>query len=111
MTTTLPRSIRIAGQRVKVRQYNELRKDNLDGQSESLFGAFEAGPMEVSIVKGISPERERLTFLHEAVHFLWSVGRFDDCHDEEAFVSRVTPLFLSFLRENPTAVKSLQESP
>lgn len=108
--TALPKTVRIAGQRVKVKQYNELRKDNPDGRSEALFGAFENGPMEISIVRGVAPERERLTFLHEAMHFLWSVGRFDDCHDEEAFVSRSTPLLLSFIRENPHAITYLQET-
>jgi hypothetical protein len=108
-TTTLPRSISVAGQRVKVRTYDELRHATADGQSEALFGSFETGDMEISIVRGQSPERERLTLLHEATHFLWSIGRFDDCHDEEMFVARFTPLLLSFLRSNPNAVTYLQE--
>jgi hypothetical protein len=105
----MPRSLSIAGQRVKVRTYRELQRTNPEGHSETLFGAFENGPMEISIVKDLSPERERLTLLHEAMHFLWSVGRFEDSHCEEDFVGRVTPLLLSFLRANPSTVTYLQE--
>lgn len=106
----LPRFLRIASQRVQVRRYAHLYRELEEGHHEPLFGSFDTGAMEICLVRDMSPERQRLTLLHEVMHFAWSIARLpDDEEVEEAAVARLTPLLLSFLRDNPKAVEYLQE--
>lgn len=107
----LPRRVKLLAQTIEVKQYSQLMADpHGDGQMLNLDGAWENGDRVISMLKGMHPDAERVTFLHENLHAMCSFGNLIGDHDaEEGVVSRLAPIFLSWMRENPRAVSYLLE--
>lgn len=108
-----PRTVRIAGQRIRVTLHDELHVLKADGTPvEGAIGCCDLVHDEIGLANYLGPERERETLLHECLHGLlgkmgYTLERSDD--EEEALVKRLSPLLLDFIRSNPRLVAYLSQ--
>ena len=109
--TKLPRVVRLLTQRITVQTAKYIDASDVTGQHGSeAWGTYEGGEHLITIKSGQPHDRERQTFLHENLHAIFDFAEVDGLfHDEELFVGRVTPTFLSWMRENPNIMAYLQE--
>ena len=107
------RSVRILGQKVDVVIVEDLEVTT-GSVTSGANGAYSNTHNLIELDKGQSPERMRVTLMHECLHALLDAGGIDDLlnahHDDldEQVVGRLAPLMFSWLRENPTALAYLK---
>jgi hypothetical protein len=104
---TVPKDVRLLTQRVVVKMAKDLEWDD-NGHRHEAFGLFVPQERLIYLRKGMAPDYERQTFLHENLHLIIETANILT-DDEEALVHRLSPILLSWLRENPDAVEYLQE--
>ncbi|MFZ4431667.1 MAG: hypothetical protein ACOYOQ_00570 [Microthrixaceae bacterium] len=72
-----------------------------------LYGACDKSHHVISLHPNQSGDRLRATLLHEVIHALCDVAAVDDDKAEEAVATRLAPLLLDVLRDNPRLVEYL----
>lgn len=98
MTPTFPYSLRIGPFTYKV---------GCDPSSQAVLEEAEAvgltipDALEIHLSEELSPDRARATLLHEVVHALADLADLGDDGTEEEWASRLGPLLLQVLRDNP----------
>lgn len=71
------------------------------------WGFIDYRAQKIVLADDAEVERRRITLLHEVLHACTEQVNLKDNDDEETFVSRVSPLLLQVLRENPDLVAYL----
>lgn len=105
----MPRIINFLTTKVKIDLVAELNHEDDEGHASAAWGIFDPHDISITMQKGLSFSRERSTFLHENLHLIFGVGGMDEVTSEEQLVTRMTPILLSWMRENPRAVAYLLE--
>lgn len=105
----LPTVIRLMQQRIPVLRTKELFHDSGDGQRSEAWGLWDSSAQTITMCKGQGPDRERTTFVHENLHAMITFGGMAQVSGEEDMVTRLAPILLSWLRENPRTVAYLME--
>lgn len=102
-------SIRVDVSKVKDIELHE------HGVNVGALGKYESDQNAITIATQ-NPEREKVTFLHENLHLIFDFAGIEDMLPdgkeeafEENFIHRVSPVLLSWLRENRGVVAFLQE--
>lgn len=104
-----PRFISILSQRVRVERPSHIQLGE-EHQHAQAWGLYDGGQPVILIAQGQGHDRERNTFMHENLHLLWDMAGITASEDvEEDVVNRLSPLLLSWLRENKRAVEYLLE--
>jgi hypothetical protein len=103
----LPRSIRLLGQVIPVTSVAGLTHDN-----EDCHGLYEPDGPYIRINRADGNERKRATLVHECMHAMFNAGQLSahPADDEEEMVSRLSPILLSWMRENRLTIEYLLES-
>lgn len=114
-----PATMKIVSQVVSVEEVPDLHQEPDDGHEahpHRAFGVYEAGVQAIWLDKGLTFERQRVTFLHETLHAILDVGSLEALIDRSAgiglgehVVTALAPLLLAWLRDNPKAVQYLSE--
>jgi hypothetical protein len=106
---TMPSVVKLMAQRIPVVRTNQIIHEDSNGHRMEAWGLWDADSQTILMRKGQAPDRERTTFLHENLHALVSFGGLDVCQNEEDMVTRLAPLMLCWMRENPRALAYLTE--
>lgn len=74
------------------------------------WGATFHETSQIRISPQLSPEESKGTLLHEVIHACCNFAGIQDKEklDEETWISRVSPILLTVLRENPKLLETLQ---
>jgi Zn-dependent peptidase ImmA (M78 family) len=96
-------------QRVRVAKARTLTHTDENGHANEAWGMFDSDQLCIHIRTGQAPDRERETFMHENLHLIVNACKMGDVDSEEELVSRLSPIVLSWMRENPRAVAYLLE--
>lgn len=80
------------------------------------YGVYNENEQTITLDDGMRFERMRETFLHENIHAMLAIGQLDSLLTgqdaeglDEHVVSVLSPIMLSWMRDNPEAVSFLQE--
>lgn len=76
---SLPRKFTILHRTYKVSRVNKVDEDDS-------YGEFDYASCTIKIKKGLSPDDEYQTFLHEVVHAILSELSYDNLNNDERFV-------------------------
>lgn len=111
--TMLPRRVTLMTQRVPVERSDKIVWEPDDGgKAEVYYGLFKPDGPTIHIANDMGPEKERQTFVHENLHLMLEVAGLADSYDsDEKLATRLAPVLLAWLRENPGAIEYLQETP
>lgn len=112
-----PRRVRLLSQVIRVETAENLHC--AEGTDEGLhthraYGVYDEAAQSIVLDDAMGFERVRETFLHENLHAMFSVTQLDELLTgkrdlNEHVVSVLAPVLLSWLRDNPKAVKFLRE--
>lgn len=102
----LPKVLRLLSARVPV----EVEDNLTHNDGDACYGIFGNRELVIYLDRENSPERMKVTLLHEVLHALIGVANMAEATTEEEAVNRLAPLVLNFIRENKAAVAYLQES-
>lgn len=117
----MPTKSVIAGQVFDVEVREDLQLDQGEGQDDDhehvryldVLGINDQNAQRILLEKDQGHDRFRETFLHEHVHAMIGLtGMRQDILAgvlEEQVVKRLTPVLLQYIRENPGAIRFLQE--
>lgn len=106
----LPSTITLMTQRIRVRKTDRIETESVSGKMEVFYGLFQPDGPSILIAEGIGADRERQTFVHENLHLMLEIGGLADAYDsDEKLVTRLAPILLSWLRENPKAIEYLTD--
>lgn len=110
MARRTPRVLRLLTQRVTVEVVDGLHGEVEDDpeHSHALYGAFQPRDLLILLDRNQVPDRMRETLAHEILHALLNAAHLE-FDDDERVVTGLSPVLLSFLRENPGAIAYLQE--
>lgn len=109
MARRLPKFLRVSGMRIPVREEMGLEHQHEHG-SFSAYGVYDPGIQSISLDMLMSPERRKVTLVHEALHAMLNASNIVlEEDDEEMLVGRMAPQLLNFLRSNESAILYLQE--
>ncbi len=106
---SMPTVVRLLTQRVRVNKARTLEHIDEEGHKNEAWGMFDSDQLAIHIRIGQAPDRERETFMHENLHLIVNACKMSEVNSEEELVSRLSPVVLSWLRENPRAVAYLME--
>jgi Zn-dependent peptidase ImmA (M78 family) len=104
----LPRTIKLLGQVIPVTSVAKLTVEDVG----ECYGAYDPGVPRISIDRASGNERKRATLVHECMHAMFNAGQLasQPADDEEELVSRLSPILLSWMRENRLTIEYLLES-
>lgn len=108
----LPSAVRLLTTRIRVEKVAHIDISDSHGAGAEALGLYESDSNLIVMAQGQPADRERTTFLHENLHAMWDYAGLDRDQDfgvEEEFISRLSPVLLSWLRENRGVVAYLQE--
>ena len=99
---SIPETIKIGHLSVKVISIDQKEADSIG--ADGLF-CYRHATMRINCDQNESQVVE--TVIHECLHALWAVAGFTSKDDEEDHVSRLSPLLLMLLADNPQLVDLL----
>lgn len=107
---TLPKLINVGPFKCTVVRTEEaIQKASLEAGVE-LDGQWQARSLTIVIRPDLAADLEAETLVHEVLHVLFAIaGVEDDAGEQEAIVTRLSPLLLDTLRRNPLMVRYLLE--
>lgn len=73
-------------------------------ENEEAVGLTIPDALEIHISNALSPDRERATLLHEIIHACADLADLGDTSSEEDWASRLGPLLLQVMRDNPRLI-------
>lgn len=101
----VPKFLRLLSAKVPV-----LRGKDLTHDGDACYGIYDTDALLIWLEESMTPERTKVTLVHETLHALIGVSNMAAATTEEEAVNRLAPLLLDFLRSNKAAVAYLQES-
>jgi hypothetical protein len=106
-----PKFVTLLSQKVPIYKTERIEWKPDDGsKTEVYYGLFQPDGPSIHIAIGMGPEKQRQTFVHENLHLMLEVAGLADAYDsDEKLVTRLAPVLLSWIRENPAAMAYLQE--
>ena len=107
----MPRVVRLLTQRIIVSKKAKLYLEE-DGHHSAAWGLFHTAGPSIEIAEGMGIDRQKVTFLHENLHLMLDVSQLDRLFEggaEETLVGLLSPIMLSWMRENPAAMAYLME--
>jgi len=115
---TLPTHVRLLSQRIDVREEGELHmeahEDGAEPHQHRVYGVYDEEKQVITLDAAMGFERQRETFLHENLHAMCAVAQLDGLSAMEGFdehwVSSLSPVMLSWMRDNPAVMKFLMET-
>lgn len=115
-----PASIRLLSQVIRIKHAENLHVSadhgDEEGHSHRVYGLYDEGSQTITLDSHLRFERARETFLHENLHAMMSMAQLDTLIEASApglaehLVSALSPVLLSWMRENPQAVAYVQEA-
>lgn len=99
--------VRLLTQRIPIRVVEKLHFEDV-----SAYGAYSHDEPAIELDANLSFERERETLVHESLHAMLALtgDAFLEPADEENLVTFLSPVVLSWLRDNPSLIRYVQES-
>ena len=78
-------------------------------EEEGAVGLAVPDSLVIHISNDLAPDRERATVLHEIIHACADLSGLDDNCTEEDWATRLGPLLLGVMRDNPHLVAWVME--
>lgn len=119
----MPDRVRLMSQTIHVEQVDNLHTPSGEwvhegdepAHTHKAYGVYEEAPQVITLDADLGFERVRDTFLHENIHAMLAIVGLDALLEGsseglgEHLTSVLSPVLLSWLRDNPVAVEWLQE--
>jgi hypothetical protein len=91
-------------------------KEDADAHGHPAYGVYDERNQSITLDAHLPFERRRETFVHENLHAMFSAGSLDTVLNGEAvgldehIISVLSPILLSWMRDNPRAVAFVSET-
>jgi Zn-dependent peptidase ImmA (M78 family) len=100
------KTIKIGPFDYSVKMYDVIKFDADEGEKYVTFGTINPGTQEISLIKGMTAQNERLTLLHEVVHGIFqNIGMVEQ---DESLVSALSNNLMDVIKRNPKLIDYLQ---
>lgn len=81
-----------------------------ENSDEELYGHCSPSTQVITIADGIPKERQQAVVIHECLHALLELsGIAVDGDQEETFITKMSPIILMWMKDNPKLIKYLTE--
>lgn len=108
----MPLTVNLMSTKIRVKRVPKIDISETHGPGAEAYGIFSDEEMRIEIADGQAPDRERVTYVHENLHAMLAASGLDKTTGgelDEEIATRLSPVLLSWLRDNPRVITWLRE--